>query len=74
MSVHIEKFNRIVQANKQKNALVTQLDTSVASNVCHSIVELQNSVIDLQKQIIDLQKKLIDAGQIEVEFDGGEFN
>ncbi len=73
MSIHIEKFNRIVQANTQKNASVTQLETSTASNVVHSIVELQNRVIDLQEQIIQLQKKLIDAGQIEVEFDGGDF-
>ena len=57
MSIHIEKFNRIVQANQQKNASVTQLETSTASNVVHSIVELQNRVIDLQEQIIQLHKK-----------------
>ena len=74
MSLHIDKFRQLVQANQQKKASTTTIDTNTAANVVHSIVELQNRVIDLQEKVIKLQDKVIESQTVEVEFDGGNFS
>jgi uncharacterized protein YlxW (UPF0749 family) len=70
MSLHIENFRALVQANQQKKASVTQLETSVASDLLHSITKLQTRLIEVQDELIKAQKKIIEAETVEVEMDG----
>lgn len=70
MSIHIDKFRGLVQANQQKQASTTVLDTRTAADILHSITMLQTRLIDVQDQLIKTQKQLIDVKRVEVEFDG----
>lgn len=70
MSIHINNFRQLVQANQQKKASSTVLDTDTATNLLHSITELQTKLIDVQSELIKAQKKLLEAQVIDVEMDG----
>jgi hypothetical protein len=70
MSIHIDKFRGLVQANQQKQASTTVLDTRTAADILHSITMLQTRLIDVQDQLIKTQQQLIDVKRVEVEFDG----
>ena len=74
MSIHIDKFRGLVQANQQKQASTTVLDTRTATDLLHSITELQTKLINVQSDLIDTQKKLIDSQTINVEFDGDNWS
>ncbi len=70
MSLHIDKFRQLVQANQQKQASSTVLDTRTATDLLHSITELQTKLINVQSDLIETQKKLIDSQTVKVEMDG----
>ena len=70
MSIHLENFRALVQANQQKSLSTTTLETSTASNVVHSITQLQNKLIEVQDQLIQAQRKIIEEQTVEVEMDG----
>jgi predicted nucleic acid-binding Zn-ribbon protein len=70
MSIHIDKFRQLVQANQQKQASSTVLDTRTATDLLHSITELQTKLINVQSELINVQKKLINTQTVDVEFDG----
>jgi len=70
MSLHIDKFRQLVQANQQKQASSTVLDTRTATDLLHSITELQTRLINVQSDLIESQKHLIASQVVEVEMDG----
>jgi len=70
MSLHIDKFRQLVQANQQKQASSTVLDTRTATDLLHSITELQTKLINVQSDLIESQKHLIASQVVEVEMDG----
>ena len=74
MSLHINKFRQLVQANQQKQASSTVLDTRTATDLLHSITEIQTKLIEVQSELINTQKKLIDSQTINVEFDGDNWS
>jgi uncharacterized protein YlxW (UPF0749 family) len=74
MSIHINNFRQIVQANQQKKLSTTTLETSKAADLLHSITELQTKLIDVQSELIKAQKKLLDSQVIDVEMDGDNWS
>ena len=70
MSLHINKFRQLVQANQQKQASSTVISTQQATDLLHSITELQAQLINVQSELIEVQKKVIDSETVDVEFDG----
>ena len=74
MSLHIDKFRQLVQANQQKQASSTVLDTRTATDLLHSITELQTKLIDVQSELIETQKKLINSQTVEIEMDGDNWS
>ena len=74
MSLHINKFRQLVQANQQKQASSTVISTQQATDLLHSITELQTKLINVQSDLIETQKKLIDSQTVEVEMDGDNWS
>ena len=74
MSIHINNFRQLVQANQQKRLSTTTLETSKAADLLHSITELQTKLIDVQSELIETQKKLINSQTVEIEMDGDNWS
>ena len=70
MSLHIDKFRQLVQANQQKQTSSTVISTQQATDLLHNITELQTKLIDVQSELIKVQKKLIDSQVVDVAMDG----